>query len=484
MTRNVEKLTKIIATIGPSSDSAEKIEELIRAGVNVFRFNFKHNTVDWHSERIHRVTSVIQKMGVFVGMLIDLQGPEIRIKMLSDNIKVTHGMRILLDEMSYIEKNTQITAISITHPGIIAHLKQGQHVIADDGSFEFTIEREGGKTYLVSKSDGILKTNKTLNIPGADFPFPTLIDRDFEGLKLARLREVDFVALSFVRSGLDVKILRQEMKKLGVDSKIVSKIETKKAIDCLDDIIKESDGIMVARGDLAVEAAYEQVPSLQKKIIKKCVEAGKFVITATQMLESMIDHPYPTRAEVSDIANAVYDDTSAVMLSGETATGLFSTEAVAIMSKTAAYNECAFNVDLRYTHEYSLHGVDGILCEAAYDLYHSSKLLKEHIKGFIVLTHTGRTPRLLSRYRPRLPLYTFCPSKKVASSLTIEFGVIPFVQDARHISEQEVTGENVRTAMHYLVKQGFATKGDSFIVLHGDRWAVTGGTSTVKIVTC
>ena len=224
MTRNVEKLTKIIATIGPSSDSAEKIEELIRAGVNVFRFNFKHNTVDWHSERIHRVTSVIQKMGVFVGMLIDLQGPEIRIKMLSDNIKVTHGMRILLDEMSYIEKNTQITAISITHPGIIAHLKQGQHVIADDGSFEFTIEREGGKTYLVSKSDGILKTNKTLNIPGADFPFPTLIDRDFEGLKLARLREVDFVALSFVRSGLDVKILRQEMKKLGVDSKIVSKI--------------------------------------------------------------------------------------------------------------------------------------------------------------------------------------------------------------------------------------------------------------------
>ena len=478
------KLTKIVATIGPASDSVEKIEELISAGVNVFRFNFKHNTVDWHAERIHRVKSVVQKMGVFVGTLIDLQGPEIRIKMLQDSIKITLGMRILLDEMSYIEKNTHIVALSITHPGIIKHLKKGQEVIADDGSFEFVIDQENGKTYLVSKSEGVLKTNKTLNIPGADFPFPTLIERDFEGLELARLKEIDYIALSFVRSKKDVLALREEMKKLRIDSKIVSKIETKKAIDFIDEIIEASDGIMVARGDLAVEAAYEQVPSLQKKIIKKCVEAGTFVITATQMLESMIEHPYPTRAEVSDIANAVFDNTSAVMLSGETATGKYSVKAVSTMARTASYNENAFDNDLRFTHKYSLAGIEDMMCEAAYDLYRSSKVLHAHIKGFIVLTHSGRTPRLLSCYRPRLPMYTFCPSKKVADALTIEFGVIPLIQDATHITSQEVTGENVRTAMQYLIKKGFAEKGDSFIVLHGDRWAITGGTSTVKIVTC
>lgn len=484
MINQQSKLTKIVATIGPASDSVEKIEELIRAGVNVFRFNFKHNTVEWHAERIHRLKSIVQKMGVFVGTLIDLQGPEIRIKMIPESIKVARGMRILLDEMSFIKKNTHIVAISLTHPGIIKHLKSDQLVIADDGAFEFVIDHENEKTYLVSMSEGILKTNKTLNIPGADFPFPTLIERDFEGLELARLKEIDYIALSFVRSGKDVQTLREEMKKLGIDSKIVSKIETKKATDCLDEIIEVSDGIMVARGDLAVEAAYEQVPSLQKKIIKKCVEAGTFVITATQMLESMIEHPYPTRAEVSDIANAVYDDTSAVMLSGETATGHYSVQAVSAMAKTASYNEKAFDNDLRSTHKYSLFGVEDILCEAAYDLYRSSHVLKAHIKGFIVLTHSGRTPRILSCYRPRLPIYTFCPSKKVADSLTIEFGVIPLVQDATHVTTQEVTGENVRTAMQYLIKKGLAEKGDSFIVLHGDRWAVTGGTSTVKIVTC
>lgn len=334
----MEKLTKIVATIGPSCDSEKQIEALINAGVNVFRFNFKHNILEWHNDRIQRVNIVSEKMGMTIGTLIDLQGPEIRINMSSDQI-------ILRDDdlLSFGEGKD----LSISHPQIIRHLTIGQKISADSGSFSFTVEKKGNKTYLRSHSKGILKNRKALNIPGADFPFPVLVDRDFEGLKVAARNEIDFVALSFVRTADDIRIIRSKMKKYNVSAKLIAKIETEKSLKNLDEIIDISDGIMVARGDLGVELPLEEVPYYQKIIIKKSIKKGIPVITATQMLESMIEKPFPTRAEVSDIANATYDLTDAVMLSGETATGAYPIEAVKVMNKTLAFNELKNMVDSR-----------------------------------------------------------------------------------------------------------------------------------------
>src|SRR3989344_8110217 len=233
------------------------IKKLIEAGVNVFRFNFKHNTVEWHSERIQRVHKVASEMGVPIGTLIDLQGPELRINMPKVQIKIEEGELLYFGEEVF--ENGQ-KGFSITHPDIIVHLKDGQLVVADDGAFSFHVIKKGKTIYLASETTGVLKTRKTLNIPGADFPFHVLIERDFDGLKLAALHDMDFVALSFVRTQSDVSIVMKEMKKYKVEGKIIAKIETQKALNHLDAIIEASDGIMVARGDLGVEIPMEQVP--------------------------------------------------------------------------------------------------------------------------------------------------------------------------------------------------------------------------------
>ncbi|MDO8609097.1 MAG: pyruvate kinase, partial [bacterium] len=227
----MDKLTKIVVTIGPSCDSFEMIERLIRAGVNIFRFNFKHNTIEWHNDRIQRVNKVAEKINMPVGTLIDLQGPEIRINMPYDEIQVQEGDLILFGEQVYDKTfdKTKDKGFSISHPQIIEHLEEGQKLLADSGSFSFIFKRIKGISYLESLSLGILKNRKALNIPGAGFPFPVLVDRDFEGLKLAQRHEIDFVALSFVRTAQDIKTVKKEMKKYNVTGRLIAKIETKKA---------------------------------------------------------------------------------------------------------------------------------------------------------------------------------------------------------------------------------------------------------------
>lgn len=473
----MNKLTKIVATIGPSTDSEEMIEKLIKAGVNVFRFNFKHNTVEWHGERLQRVNAVAEKMNVVVGTLIDLQGPEIRIKMSTADISVEIDDLILFGAEALESKEK---GLSITHPSIVQYLTEGQRILADDGAFSFTIVKKHGKTYLKSESKGILKTNKTLNIPGADFPFPVLVERDYEGFRLAEEYEIDYIALSFVRSSEDLRVMKQEMKKYKLHGKVVAKIETQKACDDLDGIIAESDGLMVARGDLGVELPMEQVPYYQKIMIKKCLEKGIPVITATQMLQSMIDNPYPTRAEVSDIANATYDLTDAVMLSGETASGKYPLEAVRVMARTAEFNETKFTDDNRVNLFFHLHNQTAMMCDTAYSLYRRHLILKEPLVGFIVFSHTGKTVQLLSRYRPLVPIFALTPNRKVSETLSLNFGVVPIVHDVHH--KDEVTNEEVSSALHMLQNKGYLKKGEKMIVLHGDIWTVEGGTSTVKMV--
>lgn len=475
----MNKLTKIVATIGPPTDSEEKIRELINAGVNVFRFNFKHGSVEWHSERIERVNKVAHEMGASVGTLIDLQGPELRINMPYDSTDIEKGELLVFGEEAFEKKEK---GISVTHPDIIPHLIEGQKCLAEDGTFSFLVERKDGKTYLRCETAGNLKQRKNFNIPGAEFPFPVLVERDFEGLELAVRHRIDYVALSFVRSANDLKVVREEMKKMDVHALMMSKIENQKAIDNLDEIIENSDAMMVARGDLGVELPMEQVPYYQKMIIRKCSEKGIPVITATQMLQSMTDNPVPYRAEVSDIANATYDLTDAVMLSGETASGKYPLEAVTVMAKTASFNETKFLTDTRTRYDYRIEDVESMICDAAYNLYLRLREMKKAPKGFLVFTHSGRTARLISRYRPKIPVYAFTSEELVRDQLTLNFGVFPFLEQVTR--EGEVKKVDVASTLEYLKNKSYVEQGDSLIVLHGDVWAIEGGTSTIKVVTC
>lgn len=468
----MDKLTKIVATIGPSCESPEMIEKLILAGVNIFRFNFKHNVLEWHSDRIQRVNKIAEKMGMAVGTLIDLQGPEIRINMLQDQIIIKEN-----DLLSFGEG----LDLSISHPQIIQHLTTGQKILADSGSFSFTVEKKDAKTYLRSHSSGVLKNRKALNIPGADFPFPVMVDRDFEGLKIASRNEIDFVALSFVRTADDIRVVKNEMKKYKVNARLIAKIETEKSLKNLDEIIEVSDGIMVARGDLGVELPLEEVPYYQKIIIKKSIKKGIPVITATQMLESMIEKPFPTRAEVSDIANATYDLTDAVMLSGETATGAYPAEAVKVMSKTLAFNELKNMVDSRKRFDFQIADQNATLCDAAYGLYLAYRNQNKKIAGFLAFTHAGNTVRLLSRYRPLVPIFALDPTDTISDSLTIQYGVVPF-SFKPSLKKTEVEKEDILKAVAFLKKKTLIKSGDILIVLHGEYWAAEGKTSTVKIL--
>lgn len=476
----MDKLTKIIATIGPSSYSEEMIKKLILEGVNIFRFNFKHSDINWHSEGIRRVNKVADVLGYTVGTLIDLQGPNLRITMSSDEMFVEKGEILIFGEDAFIGKEK---GFSMTYPNIISELKDGQRVLADDGNFAFLVKKKGKNTILVSETTGTLKNKKSLNIPGADFPLPMLIDHDFEALKLASREEVDFVALSFVRTVEDIRVVKKEMDKYKLKAKVISKIETQRALDNLDEIIEESDGIMVARGDLGVELPYEEVPFYQKKIIKKSLEYGIPVITATQMLQSMVESPVPTRAEVSDVANAAYDLTDAVMLSAESAAGKYPFESVRVLRRVTEYNEKKNINNSKHFFDFRILTKTAMICDIAYSLY--LRLMKENqnIQAYIVFSHTGKTVNYLSRYRSLIPIFAFVPDKKVRDSLSLNFGTFPIVQDKIH-KRKEVTKSDVLRTMRVLKKKKILRKGDQVIVLHGDYWAVEGGTSTVKLLTC
>ena len=474
----MNKLTKIIATIGPACDSKEKITSLINKGVNVFRFNFKHNTVEWHASRITLVNSIAHKLGVPIGTLIDLAGPEIRITMPFEKLSLKIDEEVIFGPALYEKKG--VRGLSITHPEIIEHLKHGQVLVADDGMFSFEVVIKGKDYFLKSHTDGILLNNKSLNIPGAQIPLSSLIDRDLEGLKLAAKHEVDFIALSFVRSPSDIQTLRKEAKKYGVSGLVISKIETQKSLDNIDKIIDATDGIMVARGDLGVEIPIEQVPFYQKMMIRKCLIAGKFVITATQMLQSMISNPLPTRAEVSDVANAIYDHTDAIMLSGETASGKYPEKTVDVMRKAALFYEPKPEHDIRSYIQYSAKDTSAMVCDAAYNLYRKYVAAKQPISGFIVFTQTGNTARLLSRYRPQVPIYTFAPSQEVCESLTINFGIRPYLYEFDSSLNAEMVA--IKQAVRILQDKIEQKRNSKFIVVHGDLWGQGKGATTIRII--
>ncbi|MFC1749928.1 pyruvate kinase [Pseudomonadota bacterium] len=462
--------TKIVATIGPACDTADKIEEMIEAGVDVFRFNMKHNTIEWHSERMEVVESVCEKTGRHVAMLLDLQGPEVRI----DDVPKKWSKVSAGDEVRFSCPGTE--GITLDHPEIFDDLKVGQRILADDGFLEFEVIKTGDRWVDVRVIEGgPVKERKTVNFPGMKLNFPTLVDKDIERLSLAARHHVDFVALSFVRSAEDIRVLRQELEKYKVESHIMAKIEHPDAIENFSEVVDEADCVVVARGDLGVEYPLEEVPNLQKFIIRKCREEGKPVVIATQMLESMIEKPRPTRAEVSDVANAVYDSTDALWLSGESAMGKYPVRAVKTMVKIAERAEKAMtqpDVEVRWERG----GQTAAVVASAVKLMECGYRGVCDIDAFVVLTETGKTVDYLSRMRPELPIFALTNSNKTRDQLKLSWGVEPI-----YFEYDKNEYINVNAMVHMLAAKKLVKKGRKVIMIYGELWGTPGLTSVIRV---
>jgi pyruvate kinase len=423
------KLTKIVATLGPATETAEVMEKLINAGMDVARFNTKHGTPEWHLERIHRVKAVAKKLGKSVAVLLDLQGPEIRINTkdgASFDLKAGDTAKFVSTPAGDREMNIPAN--------VIEALQIGDTVSTDDGACEYkVIEKDETSATVQSVVDITVKHRKTMNTPGIVIDMPSLIENDLIQLDNMTDDDIDFVGLSFVRDTKDIAILRDELKKRNLHTDIVAKIENQSALDNLDEIIEASDAVMVARGDLAVEVPFEGLAHYQKMIIEKCRTAGKPVITATQMLKSMTSDPRPTRAEVSDVANAIYDGTDAVMLSEETTIGKYPVECVETQARIAAYNEPFSASDLW---DWADLGDTSAITFAAFSLLDFSK---KDIDLVVCFTASGATARQLSRFRPDIKIKALTYNRSAYNKLSLVYGVEPvLVTDETFIYSSEL----------------------------------------------
>lgn len=466
----MKKMTKIVATIGPTSDTPEMVEKLIEAGVNVFRFNMKHADIEWHRVHINMVQGVADKMGVSIGILIDLQGPELRLETRDHKeIEIKSGEKVIIAE----NLNKAEVNICIPHKVFFESLSKGDIVLVDDGFIEFEVlEVRKGEIVVKSAEDCIVKHRKGVNLPGKKINLPSLIDDDLKKLDMAGRNKVDFVALSFSRTRKDVDILREEMEKRNVKALIIVKIESQEALDNLDDLIDATDGLMVARGDLGIETPIEQLAYWQKYMIEKCRLSGKPVITATQMLQSMVDSPRPTRAEACDVANAVFDGTDAIMLSAESASGKFPIKAVEHMARIAKFSENKA--------ELIMEGCEPkdqteMIVHAACAMLDSEEHV--NIDKILVFTETGRTARLIASLRPHLPIIAVSQLQKTVEELTLSYGVDPYVYD------YEVGEYNLpKKTLDFLKEKGLIKKGEQLMVLHGTFWKKPGMTNTVALL--
>lgn len=468
---HTHKLTKVVATIGPSSETEERIEQLINAGVNVFRFNTKHSTPAWHDEKIKLVQKVADRMGITIGILLDLQGPEVRLETRDQQpIEVKAGELVKIG-FSFIEGINVI----IPHAAVYELMKKGDDLLIDDGFIETEVVKVEKDALVVEiKNDSVIKHRKGVNLPGKDVDFPSLIDRDIEQLNTNARNKVDFVGLSFVRSAHDIALLRAEMVKRDMKSMIVAKIESQPALDRLDEIIESADAVMIARGDLGVEVPYEQLAYWQRTILDKCRLAHKPVITATQMLESMIVNPRPTRAEVTDVAHAVFEGTDAIMLSAESAGGKYPVRAVETMARIAKWNEARQDV-----HDIVFDETDptNTIANAVAAIVHSR--VKPAIKSVLVFTETGFTARSIAKHRLTVPVIAATGNKRTAESLTLSYGVQPVIIDMP-AGEYNSTDRKI---YRDLLEKNILHEGDTIVIVHGHHWQKEGNTNSLSIVT-
>ena len=464
--------TKIVATLGPATETPEKIEQLILAGVNVFRLNFSHGQQSDHRDRLVNIRKVSNKLGRPVAILQDLQGPKIRTttfaKGKAELIKGTNFKLTCDDDSPGNEFR-----VGVTYKDLYRDVKPNDELLLDDGRLKLKVVSIERQTIITQVTlGGILSNNKGINIPEADLSIPALTEKDVEDLNYGAELGVDWVAISFVRTQEDVRLARHHLEKVNSYAKLMAKIEKPSAVERFEGILQEVDGVMVARGDLGVELPPEQVPPIQKRLISACIQAGKPVITATQMLESMISSPTPTRAEASDVANAIYDGTDAVMLSAETAAGDYPIEAVEIMNRIAVTVENSLvypYINRKNPHKAIEDVVASAACDMAYNL--DAKLI-------VTFTDSGNTAIRASSYRPFSPVLAITPNKCTYHQMAVLWGVVPATSE-----DIDNTDEMVKVANEKM-KSTFGSQinsGDQYIVIAGVPFGKSNTTNLLRV---
>ena len=467
--------TRIVATIGPASRSRVTLEHLARAGMDVARLNFSHGEHLEHLDVMKSARDIAAQLDRPIALLQDLSGPKIRTGRLRDGrpVELRRGERVAITTDESIEGTPE--RISTTYDPLPRDVAPGDKILLDDGNLELRVLSAAGEEVTAEiVHGGLLRPNKGMNLPGVRLSTPALTDKDRRDLAFGVTNGVDYVALSFVRQAADVEEVRSLIRSMGATTPVIAKIEKREAVDDLSQILDAADGVMVARGDLGVELSTEEVPTLQKRIIEMANGAGKVVITATQMLESMIENPRPTRAEASDVANAILDGTDGVMLSAETAAGRFPVEAVATMARIARYTEehyGSFRAPARVT--------GGAASMVARSLARVASTVAEELdcKLIVAFTESGSTARLLSSYRPRAPIAAVTFNEDTFRRLALWWGVVPVKSEfAATTDEMIVRGEEL------LKRRGMVGPGDTILMLAGQSHTA-GATNMLRVHT-
>ena len=465
--------TKIICTLGPAVDSEELIVALIKGGMNGARFNFSHGSHPEHLERLNRLKAVRDRMGSPIATILDTKGPEIRIKSFeAKTVDLTAGETFTL---TVEDVPGTASRVSVTYPRLHEEVSPGQEILIDDGLVAIRVQEIRGSDIVCQvENGGTLSANKSINIPGAHIQLPALTEKDVADIRFGVENDFDFIAASFVRRAADVEAVREVLHQCGGDNvKIIAKIENQEGIDNLDGILAAADGVMVARGDLGVEIPAAKVPALQKQMIRKGLQAGKPVITATQMLDSMMRNPRPTRAEVSDVANAVYDGTSCVMLSGETAGGKYPVESLGAMLEIVTEAEASIDYWKRFQKQLVVTASNNIndaithtCCLTARDL---------NATAILAASSSGRTARMICRFRPACPVAALTMQEKTRRQLAICWGVTPFLT-----GEVNSTDRIFSLSAEVAVKEGLVRPGDTVVITAGVPLGKSGSTNLIK----
>ena len=465
--------TKIICTMGPATDNIEVLRAMARAGMNVARFNFSHGSHEEHKQRIDRVKAVREEYNLPIALLLDTKGPEIRTGDMQDGkIFLKKGEQIRLTPRACLGTPSKI---SITYPDLYQDVQAGTSILIDDGLIELRVEQTQEQDILCRVlNDGAVSNHKGINVPDVHLSIPYLSDKDKADIQFGIEQGVDFVAASFVRTADDVQQLRMLLDENGgAHINIIAKIENQQGVENIDGIVSLADGVMIARGDMGVEIPAEDVPPIQKMLIKKVASAGKQVITVIQMLDSMMKNPRPIRAEVTDVANAIYDGTGAIMLSGETAAGLYPVEAVTMMARIAERTENDIDYRKRFfvrTRKANPDITDAIChatCTTAYDL---------NARDIVTVTKSGRSARMVARYRPSCGIIGCTPTTKVWYQLNLAWGVTPVL-----LSETDDVFDLFDSALETAKNQGLMQSGDLAVITSGVPIGVSGTTNMIRV---
>ncbi len=470
---NTQRKTKIVCTLGPASSDIGTIRELMLAGMDVARFNFSHGTHESHLQTLDILKQVRDELDLPVAAMLDTKGPEIRLKTFSGGKVLLEKGQLFTLTTRDVDCNREVASIS--YKGLPSDVSEGTTILIDDGLIELTVIKVGGEDIVCRvENGGYVSDRKSINVPNTDLSMPYLSAQDRSDITFAAENGFDFIAASFVRSAADILDIKALLKELDCNTiNIIAKIENRRGVENIDEIIGVSDGIMVARGDMGVEIPFEEVPSIQKKIIRKVYNAGKQVITATQMLDSMIKNPRPTRAEATDVANAIYDGTSAIMLSGETANGLYPVETVRTMDKIARRTEQDIDyVKIFRNREINLNpditnAISHATCTTAHDL---------GAAAIISVSKSGKTVRMISKYRPACPIIGCSTEPHVCRQLNLSWGVTPML-----IAEENNTDELFEHTVDAALEKKFIHQGELVVITAGVPLGISGTTNLLKV---